>query len=101
MHGDVGQFTNKEEIMINSFLKKNTDWAYEQEYRIVVSDEMLIKNPIKINLDEINEIIFGLMVEDNEKCMLIKLINNVFSNIDLYKVVRGEGKNAIERKKIT
>ncbi|MDD6172876.1 MAG: DUF2971 domain-containing protein [Elusimicrobia bacterium] len=48
------------EVLIEAFLNKAIDWQYEQEYRVVATSDTLLKNPVMIDVNEIEEIIFGL-----------------------------------------
>ena len=48
------------DVLKESFLNKSLDWQYEQECRIVATEDTLLKNPVTIDVNEIEEIIFGL-----------------------------------------
>lgn len=58
-----------------SFLNKAIEWEKEQECRIVLSDDDLIKNPVVIDVNEIEEIIFGLRTSQ----LLIEQVRDIVS----------------------
>lgn len=58
-----------------SFLNKAIEWEKEQECRIVLSDDDLIKNPVVIDVNEIEEIVFGLRTSP----LLIEQVKDIIS----------------------
>ncbi|MDR0952602.1 MAG: DUF2971 domain-containing protein [Elusimicrobiota bacterium] len=85
-------------------LHKATDWQYEEEYRIVLWEDVIQQNPICIEVSEITEIIFGLRASDK----LIKEVKGVISNYPnngantkLYKCVQVPNKYALEKTEIS
>jgi len=85
------------------FITKSKLWEYEQEVRIIITDKMILKNPICLETNEIGEIIFGLRTPpkliDKVK-QIVKNYPNNGSHIKLYKCVERKGQYAIDKEQI-
>jgi hypothetical protein len=79
---------------------KSIDWQYEEEYRVVLNDEILLKNPVKIELTEIKEIIFGLKMSDSNRIMIKEIMKDILKNIEIYEMIKVDGKYKIEKQRI-
>lgn len=91
---------SKHQELRDFIYSKSIDWKYEEEYRIVLQDDVLLSNPVKIELNEIKEIIFGLRMDDKEKIMLKKLIKSNIDDIDIYEMVKTNRSYEIVRERI-
>lgn len=63
------------EVLKEVFLHKAPDWQYEQEYRIVATEKTLLRNPVIIDVNEIEEIVFGLKASP----LLINQVKDIVS----------------------
>lgn len=88
------------EVLKEAFLNKAIEWQYEQEYRVVVTDDSLLKNPIKVDVNEIKEIIFGLKTSHE----LIEQVKDIVSTAPyrspgprLYQCKRIEGTYSLKK----
>ena len=63
------------EALKKSFTSKSKEWAYEQEFRVVATEQTLLRNPVEIDVNEIEEIIFGL----NAASELIEKVKDIVS----------------------
>lgn len=85
---------NKENIK-PFFFRKSKCWSYEEEYRIVLYNNSIIKNPVVVNLNEISEVYLGLRIEKEQKDRIINIINNLH-NIHIFQMIEVEGKYQIK-----
>jgi len=79
------------DTILKAFLTKSIDWSYEDEYRVILFDDKLIKNPIRIETNEIKEVIFGLKTNSNDKEALINLIKSSVDGINIFEMVMIDG----------
>jgi CRISPR/Cas system-associated protein Cas10 (large subunit of type III CRISPR-Cas system) len=90
--------------MIYDFIyTKGKCWEYEEEYRIILNDDILLKNPLCIEENEIREVIFGLKTSDKLKEQVVNIINTLPNNgkdITIYEMIKKEKQYKLERKKI-
>lgn len=71
-----------------SFLTaKSKCWEYENEYRIIIDDDRLIKNPAEFDKTCLKGIIFGVDSKDEDIKLIKSICNNIYKNIKFYKVV--------------
>jgi hypothetical protein len=82
------------------FYTKSKLWEYEKEVRIILSDGLIIKNPVCIEQLEIGEIIFGLktpqsLIKEVEK--IVKKYPNNGKDTKLYKCVEIANHYAIDK----
>lgn len=67
------------------FKRKSELWTYEEEVRLMITDNQLLRNPVCVEQNEIVELIFGLKTPESvEKEIYSKLKD---SNIKIYKSV--------------
>jgi len=93
--------SSKDKIM--EFLyTKSIDWEYEKEYRIILDDKTILKNPVLLDKNEIKEVIFGLKTpEDKKKCIINLINNNIWNNnINLFQMIKIEKKYNLELKRL-
>ncbi len=83
-----------------SFLNKAIEWEKEQECRIIIPDDDLLQNPVVIDVNEIEEIIFGLRASP----LLIKQVKEIVSKSpykqpgpQLYQCKRIQGTYSLEK----
>ena len=62
-------------------------WEYENEYRIIIDDDRLIKNPAEFDKTCLKGIIFGVDSKDEDIKLIKSICNNIYKNIKFYKVV--------------
>ncbi|MBR2392526.1 MAG: DUF2971 domain-containing protein [Elusimicrobiaceae bacterium] len=89
------------EDLKKSFLCKSVEWAYEKEVRVVATDSTLIRNPVEIDVNEIEEIIFGIRASSK----LIEQVKDIISQKPyvlpgpkLYQCQRISGTYRLEKK---
>jgi len=93
----VNIFNFHYEELYRFIYRKAECWSYEEEYRIALCEELLIKNPIIIGHDEISEVYFGLKIDKDKKEAIIEIIKNLPNkNIRIYKMVELNGKYQVE-----
>jgi hypothetical protein len=85
---DPYNLIRKNKDIIKDFIyNKGKCWAYEDEYRIVLNDEILLGNPAQVEDNEIEEIIFGLRTPSNIKAKIIGIIKSCRnSNAKIYEI---------------
>lgn len=91
---------NAEELK-KSFLYKSVEWSYEKEVRVVAIDSALLRNPIEIDVNGIEEIIFGIRASSK----LIEQVKDIVSQKPyvlpgpkLYQCQRISGTYRLEKK---
>lgn len=95
---DFGRGTS--EALQEAFLNKAIEWQYEQECRIVTTDDTLLENPVRIDVNEIEELIFGLRASP----LLVEQVKDIVSKSPykqpgpkLYQCQRIPGTYALEK----
>lgn len=85
------------------FKQKSSLWKYEKEKRVLLWEDILLKQniPIKINKNEIAEIIFGLKMEKELKDNIIHIVSNYEVKPKIYQCEYVKGKYAITKKEIS
>jgi len=86
-----------------NFLSKSKLWEYEQEVRLLLTNNMILKNPICLETIEIGEIIFGLRTPPELIDKVIQIVKNYPNNgihVKFYKCVEKKGQYAIEKEQI-
>jgi hypothetical protein len=90
--------------MICDFIyTKGKCWEYEEEYRIILNDDILLQNPLCIEENEIKEVIFGLRTPDELKEKIVNIINHFSDNrkdVTIYEMIKKEGQYKLERERI-
>ena len=81
---------------------KSSLWSYEKEQRILLWNDILLKQnvPIKINKKEIAEIIFGLRMPKELKNNIIHIASNYEIKPKIYQCEYVKGKYAITKEEI-
>ena len=64
--------------LIEFLRTKHSDWKYEKEWRILLVQEQLRRNPIIIKRKQITGIIFGLLIDDSYKKKYLDICNKEF-----------------------
>ena len=83
------------------FYRKSDCWSYEEEYRIVLGENMIKNNPIIISSNEISCVYFGLLIDKEIKNEIINVILNLSNkNIRLYNMVKVQGEYKIKAEEI-
>lgn len=89
------------EDLKKSFSHKSVEWAYEKEVRVVTIDSALFRNPVEIDVNEIEEIIFGIRASSK----LIEQVKDILSQKPyvlpgpkLYQCQRISGTYRLEKK---
>lgn len=82
------------------FLKtKSIDWQYEQEERLTLPVEWLLTNPVKIPLQTIREVIFGLRTPTTMRKKLIDFSRKL-GHQEFYEIIENERTYDLEIRKI-
>ena len=78
-------------------LTKSMDWKYEKERRLIMPAPLLIKNPVKITLNKINEIIFGLRTP---KLLIDKIVmlTKEIEGISFFKIYDNDKNFILEKR---
>jgi hypothetical protein len=91
----------KNKDAISDFIyNKGKDWAYEDEYRTILTDNDLLKKPIQVEENEIGEIIFGLKTPGKIKSKIIYTIKNFCNysqSVKIYEMVKINKINKLDR----
>jgi hypothetical protein len=92
----------KNKNAIKDFIyNKGRCWAYEDEYRIVLDDDILVKNPAQVEENEIEEIIFGLRTPCNIKTKIIDIVKSGCNpNVKIYGMEKVNKMNKLDRVQI-
>lgn len=92
---------NQDKEKVKPFLeRKSALWDYEAELRIVLSDTLLLKNPICIEKTEIGEVIFGLKTSPElEKIVynIVKEYPGFGTTTNIFKCAEVPGRYAIKK----
>lgn len=78
-----------------SYFRKLNEWAYEDEYRIFLSDafhsyDSFESRNLKYNAEALNGIIFGIRTTINDKKQLMDAIKNLRGTLDDFKFYQAE-----------
>ena len=95
----INVLRNKKQKMNDFILTKSLDWEYEKEQRIMLPIDRIKKNPVKIVVSQIGEIIFGLRTPF-EMIKEIKLLTNNIRGIKYYQIEENQRTFALARKEI-
>jgi hypothetical protein len=82
---------------------KGKCWEHEEEYRIILNDDILLQNPLCVEENEIKEVLFGLKTPDELKEQVINIINSFSNNgkdVEIYEMIKKEKQYKLERKRI-
>ena len=85
------------------FIQKSSLWKYEKEKRVLLWKDILLKQniPIKINKNEIAEIIFGLKMKKELKDNIIHIVSNYEVKPKIYECKSVKGKYSIIKEEIS
>ena len=84
-----------------SFLNKSKEWQYEKEVRVVTFKSQLVRNPVEIDVNEIEEIIFGIRTSSDLINKVKKIVSQkpyVSPGPKLYQCQRIPGTYCLEKK---
>ena len=89
------------EALKESFLNKSKEWQYEKEVRVVTLESQLVCNPVEIDVNEIEEIIFGIRTSSDLIEKVKKIVSKepyVSPGPKLYQCQRIPGTYCLEKK---
>lgn len=83
-------------------LNKSKQWQYEEEYRVLLSDQIIDNQKISLYHSQICEIYFGLNTPDNIKKEVISILKTKenYNEIDIYSLRISHESYKLERVKI-
>jgi hypothetical protein len=99
---DPYNLIKKNRVIIKDFIyNKGKCWAYEDEYRIVLDDDILLRNPAQVEESEIEEIIFGLRTHCDIKAKIIDIVKSGLNpNVKIYGMEKVNKMNKLDRVQI-
>lgn len=93
---------NNKGIFIPHSLKRTTtkckDWEYENEFRLLSNS--LLNNSFCLSLDSIQEVIFGIKMNEKYKLEILEILNSKYPQIDIYQAFTSKNKFEISKRKI-
>lgn len=84
--------------------RKHEDWKYEKEYRIILPQNDILKNPVEIDRNNIAEVILGMKITNTNKKNVINRIFDEFKGQykpKLFQCKPIRGQYAVEKEDIS